>query len=144
MLWTVIAFERFCDSVLAVFHTTMAEPRQRQGISFAGQDRIQNLETTDSRDVVKNAMNLKVHLVQSLLHVQDVLGCHLNQAAAMSPEGPYGADESGWPEAGAQKTHRMQILKPLAIGDVCLPARHVLHVLCVDQVHFETRASRIW
>jgi hypothetical protein len=93
---------------------------------------VRQCDLSHSRDVVKNAMNLTVHLVQSLLHVQDVLGCHLNQAAAMSPEGPYGADESGWPEAGAQQTHRTQILKPLAIRDVCLPARHVLHVLCVD------------
>jgi hypothetical protein len=37
---------------------------------------------------LKNAMNLKVHLVQSLLHMQDMLGRHLNQAAAVSPEIP--------------------------------------------------------
>ena len=32
----------------------------------------------------------------------------------------------------------MQILKPLAIGDVGLPTRYVLHVLCVDQIDFES------
>lgn len=52
MLWTVIAFERFCDRVLAVLYTTMAEPRQRGVIPFARKDRIQNLEAADSRDVV--------------------------------------------------------------------------------------------
>src|ERR1035441_1060280 len=83
-------------------------------------------------------MNLKVHLVQGLLHVQDVLGGHLNQAAAMSPERSYGADESRWPETGPEQSNRMQVLEPLAIGYVCLPARNVLHVLCVDQIDLES------
>src|SRR5450631_2992249 len=138
MLGTVIAFERFCDRVLAVLYTAVAEPRQGEGISFARKNRIQNLEATDSRDVVKNAMNLKVHLVQSLLHMQDMLGRHLNQAAAVSPERAYGTDESRWPKAGTEQSNRMQVLEPLAIGYVCLPARYVLHVLCVDEVNFET------
>src|ERR1039458_7939641 len=83
-------------------------------------------------------MNLKVHLVEGLLHVQDVLGGHLNQAAAMSPERSYGADKSRWPETGTEQTNRMQVLEPLAIGYVCLPARNVFHVLCVDQIDLES------
>src|ERR1700722_3565255 len=83
-------------------------------------------------------MNLKVHLVQGLLHVQDVLGGHLNQAAAMSPERSYGADESRWPKTGTKQPYRMQVLEPLAIGYVCLPARNVLHVLCVHQIDLES------
>src|ERR1035438_8371079 len=138
MLWAVIAFERFCDRVLAVLYTAMAEPRQGERISFARKDRIQNLEATDSRDVVKDAMNLKVHLVQSLLHVQDVLGRHLNQAAAMSPERAYGTDESRWPKAGAEQSNGVEVLEPLTIGYVCLPARNVLYVLCVDQIDLES------
>src|ERR1700732_222458 len=120
MLRAVIAFERFCDRVLAVLHTTMAEPRQGQGISFARKDRIQYFEAAGSRDVVKNAMNLKVHLIQSLLHMQDVLGCHLNQAAAMSPERSYGADEPRWPKTGTEQSNRVQVLAPLAIRNVGL------------------------
>src|ERR1700722_17068249 len=138
MLWTVIAFERFRDRVLAVLHTTMAESSQGQRISFACKDLIQDLETDHSSDVVQDAMNLKVHGVQGLLHVQDVLGGHLNQVAAMSPERSYGADESRWPETGTEQPYRMQVLKPLAIGYVCLPARNVLHVLCVDQIDLES------
>src|ERR1017187_7983266 len=83
-------------------------------------------------------MNLKVHLVKGLLHVQDMLGGHLNQAAAMSPERSYGADESRWPETGTEQPNRMQVLEPLAIGYVGLPARNILHVLCVDQIDLES------
>ena len=31
-------------------------------------------------------MNLQIHLIKSLLHMQDALCCHLNQTAAMSPK----------------------------------------------------------
>jgi hypothetical protein len=89
-------------------------------------------------------MNLKVHLIQSLLHMQDVLGCHLNQAAAMSPERSYGADEPRWPKTGTEQSNRMQVLEPLAIRNVGLSAWNVLHVLCVNQIDLEPRASRIW
>jgi hypothetical protein len=47
-------------------------------------------------------MNLKVHLVESLLHMQDVLSCHLDQAAAMSPKRSYGTYESWSSKAGTQ------------------------------------------
>ena len=42
-------------------------------------------QATYSSNVAQNAMNLQVHLVQSLLHVQDMLSCHLNQAGAIPP-----------------------------------------------------------
>jgi hypothetical protein len=32
----------------------------------------------------------------------------------------------------------MQVLEPLTIGYVCLPARNVLYVLCVDQIDLES------
>jgi hypothetical protein len=56
----------------------------------------------------------------------------------MSPERSYGADESRWPETGTEQSNRMQVLEPLAIGYVCLPARNVFHVLCVDQIDLES------
>jgi hypothetical protein len=90
-----------------------------------------------SSDVVQDAMNLEIHLVEGFLHMQDMLSCHLDEAAAMSPKRSYGTYESWWSKTGTQQTDRVQILKPLAIGDVSLPARNVLHVLCVDQVDFK-------
>jgi hypothetical protein len=73
-----------------------------EGASFTGQDRVQDPEATYSSNVVQNSMNLKVHLIQGFLHVQDVLSCHLNQAGAMSPERSHGADESRRSEAGTE------------------------------------------
>jgi hypothetical protein len=42
------------------------------------------------------------HLAERLLHVQNVLGGHLQQAAAVPPQGAKGTDRLGWPEACPQ------------------------------------------
>jgi len=45
----------------------------------------EDLEAANLGDVVQHAMNLKIHLIERLLHMQDVLCSHLDQAAAMPP-----------------------------------------------------------
>jgi hypothetical protein len=69
------------------------------------------------------------------LHVQDMLCCHLDQAVAVSPKRTNRANESGRPKTGTQQSHRMEVLKPLAIGNVGLPAGNILHVLRIDKAH---------
>ena len=64
----------------------MAESCQGQRTAFTCKDRIQDLEATYSSDVVQDAMNLEIHLIEGFLHMQDMLTCHLDEAAAMSPE----------------------------------------------------------
>jgi len=71
---TVITLERLCDRVLITLHSGMAEPSQSNSISFTGQDGIQYAKTAQPGDVVENAVNLQVHLIQRFLHVQHVLG----------------------------------------------------------------------
>jgi hypothetical protein len=115
MLRAIITLERFCNGILTALNATVAETCQSQRTPFSGKDCIQDPEAAYAGDVVQNTMNLKVHLVQSLLHVQDVLSCHLNQAGAMSPERSYGTDESGGAEIGTEQANRVQILEPLAI-----------------------------
>src|SRR6266446_6100192 len=73
-------------------------------------------------------MNLEVHLVERLLHVQHMLCRHLDQTAAVSPERANSTNEARRTEAGSQQTHRMEVLKPLAVGHVGLPAGNILYV----------------
>ena len=82
-------------------------------------------------------MDLKVHLIKSFLHVQDMLCCHLDQAVAVSPKRTNRANESRRTEAGTQQSYRMEVLKPLAIGNVGLPAWNILHMLRVDKAHLQ-------
>jgi hypothetical protein len=86
VLWAVIAFERLRYDVLAALHAAVAEVRQSEGIPFSGKDGVQNPQATYTSNVVQDAMNLQIHLIESLLHMQDVLCCHLDQTAAMSPK----------------------------------------------------------
>ncbi len=135
VLWAIVTLKRFRDRVLAALYAAMTEPSQSHGISFASEDRVQYPETTDPGDVVQDTVNLEIHLIKRFLHVQDMLCCHLDQTAAVSPERANGANGARRTEAGTQQTHRMEVLKPLAVGHVGLSAGNILYVLRVDQTH---------
>lgn len=55
-------------------------------------------------------VELQVHLTERLLHVQNVLGRRLQQAATVPPKGTDGTDPTGWLEAGPQQSCQVQIL----------------------------------
>jgi hypothetical protein len=38
-------------------------------------------------------------------------------------------------ETGTQQSHRMEVLKPLAVGYVGFPAGNILYMLCIDETH---------
>lgn len=54
---------------LAAFHPAVAETSQKKRISLSCEDGIEYLETADACDVIQDTMNLKVHLIQGLLHM---------------------------------------------------------------------------
>src|SRR5712664_413180 len=85
--------------------------------------------------VVLGEQTLEVHLVKRLLHVQHMLCRHLDQTAAMSPERANSTNEARRTEAGTQQTHRMEVLKPLAVRHVGLSAGNIFYVLRVDETH---------
>src|SRR5437868_6024440 len=115
----------------------MTESCKMNWVTVSGQDCVENPKPAQAGDVVQDPMDLQVHLVESFLDVQDVLGCHLNEAASVTPQGTNCADYTGRPETASQQTNRVEILNPLAIGNVRFPARDVFHVLSVDQVNLE-------
>jgi hypothetical protein len=93
----------------------VAQTGERERVSFASNDGVQNSESAPAGDVTEYVMHLQIHLTQGLLHVHRMLGRHLNEALPMAPQGTDHADLVGWPEARFQQTNRMQILNPLAI-----------------------------
>ena len=90
-----------------------------------------------SGDLRQHAVNLQVHLIERFLDVHNVLGGHLDQTAAVTPERADTADCTRRSETGSQKTDGVKILQPLTIGDICLTPRNVLHVRRVDQVDLD-------
>src|SRR3954451_6319890 len=63
---------------------------------------------------------------------------HLHQTVAVAEQRSQRAHLLRRAKRSLQQTHRMQILQPLAIAYVRLPARHVLHVMSINQTHLET------
>src|SRR5271166_2871592 len=114
MLWPVVSNESLGHFVPRAFHPTMTELRQCDGIALAREDGIENRLATGSGDVAEHMVELQVHLTERLLHVQNVLRRHLQQAATVPPQSTKGTDRLGWPEAGPQQPYRVQILDPLA------------------------------
>jgi hypothetical protein len=86
MLRSVIADEGFCDHLLACFDALVTKSGQRHGVSLAAQNRIDDCQSGQSRDVTDDVMQLQIHLVQCLLHVVDVRGCHLHEAFAVAQQ----------------------------------------------------------
>ena len=138
MLGSVVTFQSLRYFFAGTLHTTVAELCQLYRITLAGEDRIQNRLPAGSGNVAQYVMDLQVHLAERLLHMQDVLGGHLQQASPMSPKRTYCTDVHGWAEAGPQQSNRVQILNPLTIGDIALAARNTLQVARVDQIDFQT------
>ncbi len=64
-----------------------------------------------------------------------------SEAVTVAQERPDGADRLRGPEGGAEEPHGIQILKPLAVLDIALPARGVLDVAGVHQAHL--KAARL-
>src|SRR5271165_455092 len=129
MLRPVVSNQSLRHLVSRAFHPTMTEGRQFDGIALAREDGIEYGLATGSSDVAEHMVELQVHLAERLLHVQNVLGCHLQQAAGVPPQGTKGTDRLGRPETCPQQSYRMQILDPLAVGYVTLASGHTLQKL---------------
>ena len=94
MFWAIVTLKRFRDCVLTALYATVTEASQGQGISFTSEDCVQYPEATQSGDVVQDTVNLEIHLIKRLLHVQHMLYRHLDQTAAVPPERANSGDEA--------------------------------------------------
>jgi hypothetical protein len=83
-------------------------------------------------------LNLQIHLRERFLHVLHVLDCHLYQLTPMPDDGSYGAYVRFGPEGGAQQSHRVQVLQPLAFMPVGSPSRNVFHVARIGQARLDS------
>ena len=137
MFWPVVSNESLRHFVPRAFHPPMTELRQFDGIALAREHGIENGLATGAGDVAEHMVELPVHLAERLLHVQNVLGGHLQLAATVPPQGTKGTDRLGWPEACPQQLYRVQILDPLAVGYVALASGHTLQIVRVDQIDLE-------
>ena len=117
--------------------------RQAVGVGLARHDGADHVLPGHAGDIAEHDGELQVHLDQGLLHALDVRGGTLHQGLAVAQIGAEHDDVGGRPEAGRQQPHAVQFLQPLAVHDIALAARDVLHMPRVDKHHPRPRASRI-
>jgi hypothetical protein len=82
-------------------------------------------------------VQLHVHLVERLLHAQQVFATRAHQALAMSHQRTHGTHRRRRPERGVEQTDRVQVLQPLAVLHVGLAAWHIFDVASVDQADLQ-------
>ena len=115
----------------------VAVPGQRLGVPLAGEDRVEDGQARDAGDVAEDMVELEVHLGEGLLDMLGVGGGQLDQGVAVPEEGADGADRLRRAEGGPQQADGMEVLEPLAVLDVGLPARDVLDMPGVDQADLD-------
>lgn len=135
MLGTVIADERLCYLCFTGHNAWIAQTRQPLRISFSCKNSLHNRQAGGSRDIADDMMQLDVHLIERFLHVLNMDCRHLHETLSMSPKGAESTDDLRGTVGGAEKPGGVEVLQPLAIGDVGLAARHVLDMTGVDQAN---------
>jgi hypothetical protein len=91
--------------------------------------------------IADDMVQLGIHLIQRLLHVLHLTGGQLHKAVPVAHEGAYLADGLWLTQGGAQKSDRVKVLQPFAVGAVRLPTRNVFHVMSIDEKNFEAARS---
>jgi hypothetical protein len=78
-------------------------------------------------------VQLQIHLHQCLLHVLLMRGSVPNQLVPLSNVGSEFGDYVIGPEAGSDQAVAVELLEPLGITDIRLPARDILGMPCIDE-----------
>jgi hypothetical protein len=137
MFVTVVSHQRFHDGLLRGSDAPVSEISQLLRITLTRQNGVEDGQTGGPGDVADHVMNLKVHLVQRLLHVLQMNRGHLDQAVAMTPQTAEGTDLLIGAKRASEEPHRVQVLQPLTIRHVALSTRHVFYVSGIDQASFD-------
>ena len=137
VLRAVMAGERGGDLRLGGLAPGVPMLGERLRIGPPGDDVTDNAQPGDAAEIAEHGRELEVHLQQRLLHALDMCGGALHQGLAVAQIRAQGGDGGGGAETAAQQADAVQLLDPLAVHDVALPPRDVLHVMRVDEHHLE-------
>ena len=83
-------------------------------------------------------MQVKVHLGEGLLHVLDMVGGVADKVRPVSPVGTQDAYLVVGTKRTGQEPIGVETLEPLAVGDIALAARHVLHMAGIYELYLES------
>jgi len=126
------------DLRFALLAAEVPQPRQCLRIAFPREDGVEDGQPGLPGDVGDGVVQLDVHLVERLLHPQQMLtGCP-HQSLPVAHQRAHRADRRRGTERGIEKANAVEVLEPLAVLHIALSAGHVLDVAGVDQANLET------
>ena len=105
MLRPVVADERLRDGLRSRVDAPVPQRREFRGVSFAGENGVDDRESGHPGDIADHMMQLQIHLVQRLLHALDMGRGGLNQALTMPKQRAQAADALGRPKRGGQQAN---------------------------------------
>ncbi len=134
-----VALQAAGDGVAAGFDAMVFQGGKLLRVAFAGENGFEDEQAGDAGQVADDVLNLEVHLRERLVQMADMVGGVTDERVAMAQERTHRADRFGRAEAGTQQADGVEILQPLAIGDVGLFAGNIFGVAGVDQADFDLR-----
>ena len=125
------------DLVGRLATATVTVRRQTGRIPFAADDGPDDRHPRHPSEVGDGAMDLDVHLIESLLHPLDAARLFGHEIGELALEGPQPGDGLTRAEGAAKQTAAMEQLEPLAVAEVGLASRHMVQLSRVDEQDFD-------
>ena len=107
--------------------------RQHRRIALALHQRLDHPPPAHAHDVADHRVELDVGVLQGLLQAQRMAGPLAHQLLARSQQAAQFLRRLVRHEARPDQAMGFQIAQPVAVADVALAPRHVLHVRCIRQ-----------
>jgi hypothetical protein len=138
VLLAPVPSKMFGDLLRGFTATRVAQRRQTSGISIAGHDGADDRHARLAGDITDGVMDLHVHLIQRLLHPLHAASPLLHEVRLLALERSQANDGVAGPERTPEQTVAVQSLQPLAVLNVRLSARNVVHLPSVHEHGLDT------
>src|SRR5438093_9425014 len=138
MFRPVIALERFgnglwtgCDAVVPIL-------REGMGVALASDDRAEKTHARHAGHITHHVMQVKIHLIQGLLHMLNMLDYHPEQMVAMAEATPELTNVLGRTKRWRKPPITLELLQPSTIKALGFWAsRDIFDVAGVAQGHLK-------
>jgi hypothetical protein len=116
----------------------ITQASQRVHVALAGDDRAQDAHAGLARHVADRLVKLHVHLLESLVHQENLARAAVDDPFALAPVGPQAGDVLGRTESLGQKSVAVELLAPLAVQNVGLAAADMPCLTAIEKKRLET------
>jgi hypothetical protein len=138
MFGPVIPLQRFGNGVLAGFNAIITVGGSSVWSAFPSHQRAENAQASHSGTITDNVVQMKIHLIQRLLHVLNVCDGPLDQIVAMAEETAELADGLRRSKRRRQQPIRVQLLQPSTSKAIRFRAsRDIFDVASIDESNFK-------